>query len=298
MKKTIFFALLSLVPLFSWGHIRSHIGVGSSYFYYTAAYFLLGWARDWVGQPSWRHHLIALVPLAWLSGFIMFEEFEIYFPVYTPLLFIVGLLGYMAGWYLSNQRRVALALAAFALATISIWRYHLPTIQYDRDANFFKKEFYPQFVGLKPELSFEDVNGNILGQEKFEGKVVVLDFWYSGCGYCIVKFRHLNQVAQHFKNDPRVLIASVVDGNLDSREKFKSMLVKYPQVTKPALYDPQGHFVNRYGIAKNGYSFEIDLDHKGTVFAVYGGTDGSLTEQLYIDRLISEIEDKLKTMPK
>jgi hypothetical protein len=72
-------------------------GHGLFLFFYTACYFGLGWSRKWTGLAAWKHHLIALVPLVYLSGSLLVEAYEMFFPIFTPLLFLVGLFGYLAG---------------------------------------------------------------------------------------------------------------------------------------------------------------------------------------------------------
>jgi thiol-disulfide isomerase/thioredoxin len=297
MKKTVLFVFLSLIPFFTWGHFKYLVGIGSSYYYYTAIYFLLGSARNWVDQPAWRHHLIAITPMALLSLVLITEDWDVYFPIYTPLLFLAGLLSYWAGWKAGRHKAHALAILGLVATTLGIWRYYLPQIIDFHAQEWHEEKLYRKFVGLKPELRFEHANGQPTLPEEFRNKVVVLDFWFSGCGYCLDKFKSLNTVKQHFANDPRVVFASVADGNLDDRAKFAEMLVKYPHITKPALYDPQGQFVNRYGIAKYGYSFELDLDHQSTVYAVFSGTPNPLARQLYAERLIRQVEAKLKEIP-
>jgi|GEM_PF-5298136 len=105
MKKTLWFLLFSLIPMFAWGQLKSHAGMGFSYFFYTACYFGLGWSRKWTGLAAWKHHLIALVPLVYLSGSLLVEAYEMFFPIFTPLLFLVGLFGYLAGWYFTSYSR-------------------------------------------------------------------------------------------------------------------------------------------------------------------------------------------------
>jgi thiol-disulfide isomerase/thioredoxin len=294
MKKVIVLLLLALIPLFTWGHVKSHVGMGFSYYLYTACYLGLGWSRKWTGLPAWKHHLIALVPLVYLSGFLLIDSPDVYFPIFTPLLFLVGFFGYLAGWNLIAHKVPSLTLIVVLIGLIGTWRLFLPEVLDWDSERWHQRNAYPEFVGKRPELRFENETGTMLGPETFKDKVVVLDFWFSGCGYCIEKFKLLNQVKNHFANDGRVLIASVADGNYDTRVKFAQMIAKYPYITKPALYDPEGQFVGKYGISKRGYAFEMRLDHTSTVFAVALGNEGELTGDYYVKKLITQIEEKLK----
>jgi thiol-disulfide isomerase/thioredoxin len=45
--------------------------------------------------------------------------------------------------------------------------------------------------------------------EKFKGKIVLLDFWYSKCGACFASFPDLEKISKYYINDSAVVIASV-----------------------------------------------------------------------------------------
>jgi thiol-disulfide isomerase/thioredoxin len=297
-KKVVWFVLLALVPMFSWGHLKSHVGMGFAYYFYSACYFGLGWSRHWTGLISWQHHLVALVPLAYLSGFLLIDSPGVYFPIYTPLLFLAGLFGYLAGWHFGARRVQSLAVMFVLAGLIGTWRHFLPQVIHERDEKWHQENAYPAFVGKQLEVRLEDEAGTQLGPEAFRGKVVVLDFWFSGCGYCIDKFKWLNQVKEHFAGDDRVLVASVADGSYDPRAKFAQVLAEYPGITKPALYDPGGQLMDKYGIKGRGYSFEVRLDQTSTIFKVEIGRVPDLMAEYYVEQLIAQIEAKLGAMPK
>jgi peroxiredoxin len=42
---------------------------------------------------------------------------------------------------------------------------------------------------LFPDFSFKDLNGNLITNEKYEGKIVVIKCWYIHCAACIKNFR-------------------------------------------------------------------------------------------------------------
>jgi thiol-disulfide isomerase/thioredoxin len=297
MKKVIVLLLLALIPLFTWGHVKSHVGMGFSYYLYTACYLGLGWSRKWTGLPAWKHHLIALVPLVYLSGFLLIDSPDVYFPIYTPLLFLVGLFGYLAGWYFTAYKAPSLATVIVVAGLIGTWRHFLPRMIHVKSEKWHQKNAYPAFLGKRLEVRLEDEAGASLGPEAFRGKVAVLDFWFSGCGYCIDKFKWLNRVKEHFAGDERVLVASVADGSYDNRAKFAQTLTKYPHITKPAFYDPEGQFMDKSGIRGYGYSFEIRLDQTSTIYKVEVGRVPDLMAEFYVEQLIAQIEQRLNEMP-
>jgi peroxiredoxin len=40
-----------------------------------------------------------------------------------------------------------------------------------------------------PDFSFKDLNGNLITNEKYEGKIVVIKCWYIHCAACIKEFQ-------------------------------------------------------------------------------------------------------------
>ena len=50
-------------------------------------------------------------------------------------------------------------------------------------------------VGDKaPAFSLEDQQGKTVKLADFKGKVIVLDFWYRGCGWCIMAMPQIKEV--------------------------------------------------------------------------------------------------------
>lgn len=89
-----------------------------------------------------------------------------------------------------------------------------------------------QIVG-KPlaEVSGTDLQGKKRQLSEFRGKVLVLDFWYRGCGWCIRSMPQLKQVADDFKNEPFELIGMNTDRNAaDARFVIDAMKLNYSTI--------------------------------------------------------------------
>jgi thiol-disulfide isomerase/thioredoxin len=58
---------------------------------------------------------------------------------------------------------------------------------------------------------FEAVNEsqNIIKDENFRNKIVLLDFWTTTCGICFQKFPQVQLVHEKYKNDPSIMILAV-----------------------------------------------------------------------------------------
>jgi hypothetical protein len=54
-----------------------------------------------------------------------------------------------------------------------------------------------------------DMNGNIIKLEDFKGKVLVIDFWFTGCSNCIALEKEMSLIRNKFKKDNQVIFLSV-----------------------------------------------------------------------------------------
>jgi thiol-disulfide isomerase/thioredoxin len=81
------------------------------------------------------------------------------------------------------------------------------------------------------EWSLDDLNGKSHALADYRGKVVVLDFWYRGCGWCIRAMPQVQQVANDFKDCP----VAVLGMNTDRDEKDAQFVVEAMQLSYPIL---------------------------------------------------------------
>ncbi|MBN8880488.1 MAG: TlpA family protein disulfide reductase [Sphingobacteriales bacterium] len=140
-------------------------------------------------------------------------------------------------------------------------------------------------------FSLTDVNGNIVGLKDFRGKVVVMDFWFTGCGPCTNYFRFcLSPVKEKFKQNSNVVFVTVsVDEDFHTWLKgVKSGL--YTSETSVNLYtngEGRDHpIILHYGIT--GYPRPMVFDKAGRIYKATG------KDFFWKDRLTNMIEDALK----
>lgn len=65
------------------------------------------------------------------------------------------------------------------------------------------------------EWKLKDLSEKIHTLKQYRGKIVVLDFWYRGCPWCIRAMPMINQIAEHFKDLPVIVFGMNVDKNKD-----------------------------------------------------------------------------------
>lgn len=69
-----------------------------------------------------------------------------------------------------------------------------------------------------------DFNGKIRTLEEFKGKVILMDFWFTGCAACRVMAEDLKPVVEYFKNHKNVVFISVSAD--DDLKTWKNSVIK------------------------------------------------------------------------
>jgi uncharacterized protein (TIGR03435 family) len=115
---------------------------------------------------------------------------------------------------------------------------------------------------IAPPLTFEELlqapDGAIDDPSLLKDKVVVLEFWATWCGPCIVAIPELNELAEQFKDKP-VQFVSITDEKRAHVEKF---LEQRPINTWVAL-DTDRSMFHAYNIT--GIPLTILIDRKGKI---------------------------------
>src|SRR5690606_26953506 len=61
-----------------------------------------------------------------------------------------------------------------------------------------------------PEFSFTNQDGDLIGRSEMEGKITVVDFFFTSCpSICPVMSKEMERVDDMFRNEPRVQIMSI-----------------------------------------------------------------------------------------
>jgi thiol-disulfide isomerase/thioredoxin len=79
-----------------------------------------------------------------------------------------------------------------------------------------------------PDFSAVDLAGQKHTLKDYRGKILVLDFWYRGCGWCMRAMPQMKQVAEDFKDKPVVVLGMNTDrDNADAQFVVDKMKLNY-----------------------------------------------------------------------
>jgi thiol-disulfide isomerase/thioredoxin len=122
------------------------------------------------------------------------------------------------------------------------------------------------------DWSAKDLNENAVSAQSLRGKVIVMDFWYRGCGWCMYAMPQVKQLSTHFKDKPVAVLGMNTDRNLeDARFVVKELGLDYPQVQAAGIPE-------KFGV--QGFPTLIIIDQQGAVRDVHVGYSPDLFESV------------------
>lgn len=142
---------------------------------------------------------------------------------------------------------------------------------------------------LAYNFSLPGTNGEIVQLSDFKGKLVFLDFWFTGCRACITYAKSLHAVHEAFKDNPEVIFMTIsIDKDV---EKWKSSVEggQYASTEAVNLYTGgkgSNHpLIDHYGV--KGYPHPIIIDREGKIYKSSG-------LRLPVNELITIVKNALK----
>lgn len=135
----------------------------------------------------------------------------------------------------------------------------------------------------KPSVTWtaHDFGGTMHSLAHYQGRVVLLDFWYRACPWCIRAMPQINKIAQYFKDKAVAVLGMNVDKDREDAlfviDKLKLM---YTNLSA-------GEVAHQYGV--RGYPTLIIIDQKGIVRDIHIG----YSDDLY-DKVVNAVESLLK----
>jgi thiol-disulfide isomerase/thioredoxin len=119
---------------------------------------------------------------------------------------LAQIIGVFIGLWLFKAGKLSRIIIGTAWIVLCIWmmltgyRFWLNKLNFD---NYFCSVDEPL-----PEVVFSNQDGDSLSGTDFNDKIVVLDFWFTGCGYCIAEMPDFQKLSDKYKNNSSVIFYS------------------------------------------------------------------------------------------
>jgi thiol-disulfide isomerase/thioredoxin len=134
------------------------------------------------------------------------------------------------------------------------------------------------------EWTTTDLEGTPHALTDYRGKVVILDFWYRGCGWCIRAMPQVKEIAAHFKDQPVVVFGMNTDRNeSDALFVVEKMDLNYANLKATGLPE-------KYNV--HGFPTLVILDQEGVIRDIHVGYSPTLR-----DEVVQSVKQLLKASP-
>lgn len=126
---------------------------------------------------------------------------------------------------------------------------------------------------LAPQFRLSDIDGNHIDLADYQGKVVVLHFWSTTCGWCKFIYPSLRNIAQEYSEDKVILIGISSDIDFDALRAA----ITEEQFTWPQICEGNGWKDTVFKLYNvDGIPSEYIIDQDGKIaFKLGGGGEGS-----------------------
>ncbi len=145
----------------------------------------------------------------------------------------------------------------------------------DEMAKTEKRIGWPQPVGQPfADFTLPDLAGQVCRSTDLRGKIVVLNFWFVGCGPCEMERPALNELVQRYHADSGVVFVSLAASPLDKLREFL--------LTNPFAYRvlPTDLAAVKQQFGAFGYPRSVVIGRDGNVVYNCSGTGVGITQIL------------------
>jgi len=100
----------------------------------------------------------------------------------------------------------------------------------------------PDVGSPAPNFTLQTPDGESISLSDFQGKLVMLNFWSTRCGPCVVEMPHIQAVHEEWANQGLVVLAINISDNAATAQAF----IESKGLTFPTLLDPQMNVFGEY----------------------------------------------------
>ena len=136
-----------------------------------------------------------------------------------------------------------------------------------------------------PNFTVYDLDGNEVNLTDFFGKPIIVNFWASWCGPCMMEMPDFNEAYQTYKDDITFLMVNMTDGSRETVEKASTFIEESGYIF-PVYYDTEYSAAITYSVSSLPTTYFIDAD--GYLIAHARGAIDGATLQKGIDMIYSK----------
>ena len=127
------------------------------------------------------------------------------------------------------------------------------------DQQMIPKLTPPKVGSLAPDFEAATPDGKTVHLSDYKGKVVILDFWATWCGFCLDAMPHLESVYRQLKSQNAVVLAVCV---MDQQKYYDQWRQKYigHKYRFPVAYDLAHQAIDRYRLTSLPHQLVISPD--------------------------------------
>ena len=138
-----------------------------------------------------------------------------------------------------------------------------------------------------PDFEVFDPAGEAVKLSEQVGKPVVVNFWATWCGYCVMEFPAFEKCASEYGDEVVFMMVDLTDGRRDTVEGATAF-IEEKGYTFPLYFDTQFSAVEAYGV--NGIPMTVFVKSDGSVLYEHVGAMDEGTLRGYIDKLTGGVE--------
>jgi len=193
-------------------------------------YFTLGYTIQTYSIKQYSK-LFYLTMIAWHLFALLATDFLIHSRIVIDIVLLFGafFIGETTARKVHEKPYQYLIFSSWIAGLILMYSILIPSYNFHQRMDEVSDAHIPQWL-----YEDEDYKEYVIK----EGQIIILDFWFTNCGYCFKGFPELQELYDQYKGDPKVTVVAVHDGTGGMKEAVKGISrVRSLGYTFPVLID-------------------------------------------------------------
>lgn len=136
-----------------------------------------------------------------------------------------------------------------------------------------------------PDFTVYDSDGNAVTLESLRGKPVIINFWATWCGYCVMEMPDFQIMYETYGEEIHFVMINVTDGYQETKEAAAAFIAE-KGFTFPVYFDLELSAANAYGV--NAMPVTYFIDENGDLVAWGQGALDAASIRQGVDMLLGE----------